>query len=111
MLLVEVLLIDQAHQRQASVYFSQVHHDVLLNPVFVSHLQLNNTTRLVVELAVATGLLVSINARHIDEHVNQLTADFVLLHVYRRVVSCDVDFRYDVKQERLFNQTSLNQRV
>ena len=48
-------------------------------------------------------LIIPVDASYINQHVNQLRAYFVVFHVDRGGVRCDVDLRDNIKQERLLD--------
>lgn len=104
----EIFLRDEANKSKAAVDFAQVHDHIFL---VVRILQLYNRRRLVVELAISTRTFVPINARYIDEHVNQLRAYLVLLHVNWGRVSRNVYLTDHIEQESLLDPALVDQNV
>ena len=80
MLSVNLALIDQTHECKALIDFSQVKHNVLL---IVRVCQSDDRRRLLVKLA-SVLLVVAVDARDINEHIDQFRADLVVLHVHGR---------------------------
>ena len=56
-------------------------------------------------------LIVPIDASHINQHVDQLRADFVVFHVDGRGVRCYVDLRDDIEQEGLLDLGSCTESI
>lgn len=79
MLPVDLVLVDQTDQGQTLVNFSQVQNDVLL-VVCVS--ESNDRRGLLVKLR-SIFLVIAIDTGDVNENIDQLRADFVVLHVYR----------------------------
>ena len=69
--------------------------------------QPNNRRRLLVKLT-SILLIVAIYAGHIDEHINQLGADLIVLHVHRCRVSGNVDLGDHIEQEGLLDLASID---
>jgi len=105
---VEILLRDEANKSEAPVDFAQVHDHILL---VVRILQLYDRGWLVVELAISTRTFVPVDARHIDQHVDQLRAYLVLLHVNGWRVSRNVYLTDNIEQERLLDPALLDENV
>ena len=79
MLPVDLVLVDQTDQGQTLVNFSQVQNDVFL-VVCVS--ESNDRGGLLVKLR-SIFLVIAIDTGDVNENIDQLRADFVVLHVYR----------------------------
>ena len=86
-LLVDLSLVDQANKCETGVNLSQVKHNVLL-VVLVG--KSDDARAFLVEFG-SILLIVPIDAGHINQHVDQLRADFVVFHVDGRGVRCYVD--------------------
>lgn len=106
--LIDLTLINEANQGQALVHFPQVEHYVLRG---VRMPQPNKRTGLLIEFAAATFIIDAIDARHIDQHVDQLRTNLVVHHVNWGRVSSNVDFGHDIKKKSFLNVTPTNQCV
>jgi len=65
--------------------------------------QLYGGARFFVESQGFTGVVRSVDARNIDQHIDQLRADFVVLHLYGVLVRSDVDVGDHVEEEGLLD--------
>ena len=106
-LAVDFTLIDQADQSQTLVHLSQVKHDVFL---VVCVRQLDDRRRLLVKLR-AVFLIIAINAGHVNEDVDELGADFVMLHIHGGRIRRNVHLRDNVEEECFLNLAARDQRV
>jgi len=104
---VDFALIDEADEGEALVNLPQVEHNVLL---VISVGQSDDRGTFLVELA-AVVVIVAVDAGDIDEHVDELGADLIVLHVDGRRVARNVHLRDHVKQERLLNLRPVDQCV
>lgn len=107
MLLVNFSLVNQTHQGEALIDFPKVQHDVLL---VIRMSQPDNAGWLLIKLG-SSFLVIAIDACHIDQHIDQLTTNFVVLHVHRWRVCGDVHFRDDVEEESFLNLWAADQSV
>jgi len=98
-LLVDFRLVNQTHQGEALVHFSQVEHNVFL---VVCMRQLDDAGRLLVKLG-PSFLVIAVYTSDIDEDVDQLTAYFIVLHVHGRGIGGDVDLGNHIEQEGLLD--------
>ena len=92
-LLVNLPLVDEAHEGEALVDFAQIQDDVVLA---VGAGKLDDAAGLLVELRTAF-FVDAVDAGHVDHHLNQLATNFVVLHVHRVAVRADVDFANDIE--------------
>ena len=106
-LAMDLALINEADEGEALVDLAQVEYDVLL---VVSVRESDDRARLLVELR-AVLLIVPVDAGDVDQHVNELRAYLVVLHVHRRRVRGDIHLRYDIEEERLLDLRSVDEHV
>jgi hypothetical protein len=99
-LLVDFGLIDQAHQRQVVVNLSQVEHNIFLG---VRVAKTDVRAGFFIELTARAIILHSVDARNVNQHVNQLRTNLVVQHINGRLVSSDVYLRSHVEKERFLN--------
>ena len=66
-------------------------------------IQLDSRTGLLVECQRAARLVGAVDARHVDEDVDELGADLVVFHFYWRLVRRDIDLGDHIEQERFLD--------
>ena len=109
MLLVELLLVHQAHQCEALVYFPEVEYDLVVLPAGM--IQLDYAARLFIKLEGAGLLVHPVDAGDIDQDVDQLGAYLVVLHLNWVGVGSYVDLGDDVEEEGFLDLRGVNQVV
>ena len=107
MLSVDFALVNKANEGETFVDFTKVEHDVFL---VIGVGQSDNWGGLLVEFW-AILLVITVDASHINEHINQFWADLIVLHVDRSWVGCDVDFRNYIEEESFLNLAARDQSV
>ena len=100
MLLVDLVFINETHQCKALVHLFEVQHHILLSRRM---LQLDRATGLIIKSKIPATLIRTIDTRHINEYVYQLTADFIVFHFNLTFVCSDVNLGYNVEHECLLN--------
>lgn len=105
MLLVYFVFIYEAYKGQALVNFFKVQHYVLVTRWMM---QSNRAAALVVEREVASALVGSIDTRNINQNINQLTADFIILHLYGILICSNVNLGNDVEEEGFLDLRGAN---
>ena len=95
MLFVKFFLVNKADESQAFVDLTQVQYEFLIGAA--SMIKLDDTWGFFIEFECARLLVYPVDAAHIDEHVDELRADLVVLHLHGVAICGDVDFRNHIE--------------
>ena len=105
----ELSFVDKAHKGKALVHLSQVEHNVLV--LSARMVQPNDGRTFLVKLQCSSLLVNTINARNVDEDINQFRTDFIVLHFHWVRVCCYVNLRDDIEEESFLDFGVLNEGV
>jgi hypothetical protein len=104
--LCELTLFDNRDQGQTLFNFSHIDHDISISAVRM--LQLDDTSGLFVKFKSSTLFVHAVDARDIDQNIDELRADFIKIQLIQLLVFSDVDLGNNIKKESIFNSTGVD---